>query len=337
MALNKSLFDSTVELHLDIERVAISVRADVVDMLKTLEKEIIAKVAAGVTDWSKARIDQQLKEAQAVISSYYDDASGLMTDTTKEVAQVSASATAQALGVAVGSQAAIGVLPTATYFETLAGNAIIQGAVQAAWWDRQAQDLTFKFQSAVRQGLVAAETNQQIVSRVLSATDLTARNAESLVHTSIQTVANDARLKTFHDNADLIDANQWIATLDRRTCPSCGALDGKQWKLSDTSLKKPPLHFRCRCSLVPVLKSFKDLGINLQDLPDGTRASMNGQVTDTSFESWLARKESTNPGFANATLGKGRAELWRKGKITIDQMFNGAQPMTLKELKQKYL
>ena len=341
MPLNQSLVDDAIELHLDIERVALSKRAEIISLLQQLEQELIAKVAKGVTDWSKARIAKQLSEADAIIRQYYDSAAGVMLDTTTDVAQVSASATAQSLSVAVGAQVAISVLPTSTFFETLAGDAIIQGAVQAAWWDRQSLDTAFKFQTAVRQGLVAAETNQQIIRRVLDVTDMTRRNAATLVHTSVQTVANDAREKVFEDNADILSGKEWVAALDRRTCPVCGALDNKQWQVNGQPIghskayAKPPIHWRCRCSMVPITKTFQELGINARELST-TRASMDGQVADTSFENWLQRKESSIPGFADKTLGKGRAELWRSGKITMDQMIEGAKPMSLTALKEKY-
>ena len=218
MSLNRGLFDSTVELHLDMERVAIQSRAIIVKLLENLEKELIAKVADGVTDWSKARIDKQLKEASTVIKQYYDEAAGIARDTTTSVAQVSASATATSLSAAVGGQVAIGVLPTAAYLETLAGNTIIQGAIQADWWERQAGDTAFKFQSAVRQGLVGAETTPQIVRRVRGVLDISKRNAETLVHTSVQSVANTTREKIFADNDDVISGKEWSSALDRKTC-----------------------------------------------------------------------------------------------------------------------
>lgn len=342
MPLSKVLFDSTVELHLDMERVAIESRAIIVKLLQNLEKELVAKVADGVTDWSKARIDKQLKEANAVIKQYYDEAAGISKDTTTNVAQVSASATTDSLLMAVGNQVTMAAIPTASYLETLAGNTIIQGATQSAWWSRQSEDTAFKFQSAVRQGLVGAETTPQIVRRVRGVLDLSKRNAETLVQTSVQSVANATREKIFADNNDIMSGKEWSAALDRRTCPTCGALDGKRWTTDGKPISNsmvyqiPPKHFRCRCSMIPVLKTWKELGINMDELSDSTRASMEGQVTDKTFSDWLKRKTESDPTFADRTLGKGRAELWRNGKITMDQMISGGKPLSLSELKAKY-
>ena len=342
MPLSKVLFDSTVELHLDMERVAIRSRSIIIKLLENLEKELVEKLADGVTDWSKARIDKQLKEASTVIKQYYDDAAGIAKDTTTSVAQVSASAATDSLLMAVGNQIAMAAIPTAAYLETLAGNAIIQGAVQADWWSRQSEDTAFKFQSAVRQGLVGAETTPQIVKRVRGVLDISKRNAETLVHTSVQSVANTTREKIFADNDDVISGKEWSSALDRRTCPTCGALDGKRWTTDSKPIghsmvyQIPPKHFRCRCSMIPVLKTWKELGINMDELSDNTRASMEGQVTDKTFADWLARKTETDPSFADRTLGKGRAELWRNNKITMDQMISGGQPLSLSELRKKY-
>ena len=325
-----------------MERVAIESRAIIVKLLQNLEKELVAKVADGVTDWSKARIDKQLKEANAVIKQYYDEAAGISKDTTTNVAQVSASATTDSLLMAVGNQVTMAAIPTASYLETLAGNTIIQGAVQADWWSRQSDDTAFKFQSAVRQGLVGAETTPQIIKRVRDVMDLSKRNAETLVQTSVQSVANATREKIFADNNDIMSGKEWSAALDRKTCPTCGALDGKRWTTDGKPIKHsmvyqiPPKHFRCRCSMVPVLKTWAELGINMDELPDGTRASMEGQVNDKTFEDWLKRKTESDPTFADRTLGKGRAELWRNGKITMDQMISGGKPLSLSELQAKY-
>ncbi len=88
--------------------------------------------------------------------------------------------------------------------------------------------------------------------------------------------------------------------------------------------------------MVPVPKTWAELGIDMQELPDGTRASMEGQVNDKTFADWLKHKEAKTPGFADKTLGKGRAELFRDGKLTMDQMISGGKPLTLGELQGKY-
>lgn len=139
-----------------------------------------------------------------------------------------------------------------------------------------------------------------------------------------------------------IDHSFIVAGVIAHNCPTCGALDGKRWTTDGKPIsnsmpyRSPPNHWRCRCSMIPVLKTWRELGINMDELSDSTRASMEGQVTDKTFSDWLKRKTETDPTFADRTLGKGRAELWRNGKITMDQMISGGKPLSLNELKAKY-
>lgn len=342
MSLNKGLFDSSVEIHLDAEMAAASANKTIVRLLQNLEKELTSKLEKGVTEWSKARIIEQLNEAKTVIHQYYGDIEKTSNDVTDNVSKAAAKATSSSLSVAVGGQVPIKVVPPADYLKTLASNTIVQGAVQKDWWASQAKDTASSFQTAVRQGLVAAETTPQIVGRVRGVMNISKRSAKTLVHTSAQSVANSAREKIFEDNSDVMSGKEWSAALDRRTCPSCGVRDGKRWTIDNKPIDHaipytiPPQHFQCRCSMIPVLKTWKELGINMDELPESTRASMDGQVTDKTFEDWLKRKTEKSPNFANDLLGKGRAQLWKDGKITFDQMISGGKELTLGELQKKY-
>lgn len=248
--LNTVLYDQAIELGLDMERVSAASRYEIIQMIKKLEKELIAQVSSGVTDWNKARIAKQLSEATRIIQQYYDEMSGVMVNTTTSVAQVSATSTAQALGVATGNFIPT-VMPSAAWLESIASNVIVQGATQAAWWNRQSADTAWRFSTAVRQGLVSAETNQQIIRRVMDVMDVSRKNAAALVQTSVQSVSAQAKDKTRQANDHLIASVEWVATLDKIVCPACGVRDGKRWGLDkepkghSIPYQLPPLHFNC--------------------------------------------------------------------------------------------
>ena len=331
-------FDSAIELQLDLMRADAGIRYDVIQLLKKMERELVAKVAEGdYTTWGKARIAKQLSEIELVIRTYYDQAAGIAIDSTTTIAQVSATATAQALSV--GAQA--GILPSEAMLAKVVGNALIQGAAQAAWWDRQSQDTAWKFSQAVRQGIVGGETNSQIIKRVRTTMDISRRNAAALVQTAVQTVANEARMATFKANDDLIASYQWVATLDSHTCPDCAARDGLRWDTNEEPIghsiryANPPIHFNDRCALIPITKTWAELGVTgMPETKIGTRASMDGQVSDkTTFADFLERKGAK---FQDEVLGAGRAQLWRDGKITLADLTSGnGRPLTLAQLRAK--
>jgi hypothetical protein len=52
---------------------------------------------------------------------------------------------------------------------------------------------------------------------------------------------------------DRVLSYTYTAVLDRKVCPICHYLDGITWKVGDKSMIVPPLHFWCRCLLVPTL------------------------------------------------------------------------------------
>jgi SPP1 gp7 family putative phage head morphogenesis protein len=165
------------------------------------------------------------------------------------------------------------------------------------------------------------------------------RNARALVHSSVMSAANEARLATFRKNGKLIAGVRWLATLDGHTCPICAALDGQSWDLDGNKLKgtkvefqAPPIHWNDRCVLSPIPKSFRDLGIPIDEPTDeGERASSLGPVPGgTTFAEFFAR---LSPAQQDKQFGKTRAQMFRDGKITIRDLVSGTgRELTLEEL-----
>ena len=58
-------------------------------------------------------------------------------------------------------------------------------------------------------------------------------NARALVHSSVQAVANAARLASFQRNAELIECLVWLSTLDSHTCLLCAMRDLHEYSLHD--------------------------------------------------------------------------------------------------------
>jgi SPP1 gp7 family putative phage head morphogenesis protein len=207
--------------------------------------------------------------------------------------------------------------------------------------------LAFKFEQQVKLGMVSNETIDQIVRRISGDEAFAGvmpqgrANAAALVQTSIAEGANDARLAMYRKNADIIKGVQQLSTLDERTTDICIAYDGAAWDLDGNPIEGndlpfdggPPRHWNCRSTLVPVIKSSDELGVDVEVLP-GTRASMDGQVSDKmTFGNWL---ETKTPEQQDAILGKGKAQLWRDGKITLrDLLDQSGRPLTLEQLKER--
>lgn len=75
-----------------------------------------------------------------------------------------------------------------------------------------------------------------------------------IARTEILRASNLGALATYEANRDILSGWEWVSARDERTCPQCGALDGKRFKFGDT-MNIPPSgsHPGCRCTVVPVL------------------------------------------------------------------------------------
>jgi SPP1 gp7 family putative phage head morphogenesis protein len=142
-------------------------------------------------------------------------------------------------------------------------------------------------------------------------------------HSEFMRAANEQRLETFRANRNIIKGVRWLATLDRHCCVICGALDGASWDLDgnplgDTTFQfhAPPLHPECRCVLSPVTKTFREIGLDIDEPTDtGQRASCEGPISgSTSFQDFLKRQ---SPEFVRGVLGEERAELFLSGKLAL--------------------
>lgn len=216
-----------------------------------------------------------------------------------------------------------------------------QGKLLREWIDNLDATSAARVRDAVRIGLVEGETLDQIVRRVRGTRargfkdgilDMNRRNAQAVIRTAINHTATVARQATYEDNADIIKSEQWVSTLDSRTTPVCQARDGETYPVGDGP--RPPAHVGCRSVMVPVTRSFRELGLDIDEAPAGTRASLNGQVPDkTTYGEWLRRQPVE---FQGEVLGVTKAKLFRDGKLSIDRFVNRrGNELTLEELRRR--
>lgn len=218
----------------------------------------------------------------------------------------------------------------------------IQGSLLSSWVEGMSSGRITRIEQQIRLGMVASETTDQIVSRIRGTKalqyrdgimDVSRRSAQSMVRTAVSHVSNVASQETWKANAHIVKGWQFLATLDGRTTVTCAGLSGQFFPIGEGPI--PPRHIRCRSVSVPVTKSFKELGVDADELSKGTRASMDGQVAaDTTFADFLKRKGDS---FQDQVLGKTRADLWRNGKLDLaDFIKSDGTVLTLEQLRKSY-
>jgi hypothetical protein len=131
-------------------------------------------------------------------------------------------------------------------------------------------------------------------------------------------------------NADLIKGVQLVATLDGRTTLICELEDGNVYALGRGP--RPPLHYNCRTTTVPVVKSFRELGLKGPRVTDNVRASMRGEVpAKLRYDQWLRRQPIK---IQNQALGPVRGAIYRANpKMKLGRFADDLQrPMPLEQL-----
>jgi hypothetical protein len=161
---------------------------------------------------------------------------------------------------------------------------------------------------------------------------VTTTQAEALAITSTSHVSNRARDIFYGQNDEIFSGYQCYETLDAVTCIACGVLDGHRYKI-DELLPELPRHIRCRGGYVPILKSWRELGVDAQELPEGTRASMDGQVAES--KTWTDLVAEMGDRRLKRVLGPGRATLYRQG-VRLDEMVSEGKVILLKDMAGRF-
>ena len=344
MNVSDLLADLYTTRQLLLQRLAAGELVKVNKLLDAVAKELTAKLRSNkpLTEYQGKRLEQQIQQLKKIVK--------LTPMQFEELASVEAS-------WAIRTFASVDIeatLPAASTLKRIAQTALIQGASIGQWFSQLESQLQFDIERTIKNGVVLGQTNDQIAKALVgNGSDKgpepfarSRRDVKAIVRTGVQTIANETRLATYEENADIIKALQWVSTLDSRTSDICMARAGKTWAFP--SLKPighdipwnggPPAHWACRSTVLPITKTFAEIdGVDAvsPDITPKTRSSMDGQVAaDLTFDDFLKGKPQS---FADEMLGKGRAQLWREGKITLSELLSAkGTPLTLTQLKAKY-
>lgn len=322
------------------------VRARIADRIREIEDRGFDRGPA-----TTARLDQLRTEIEELAASQFsflaEDQAGSRLP---RIAAVEATAQVFAINAAISAPAPViagvrmsAALPPLTTIRSIIDAQPMRGAPVRQWWGELAQRYASAADKTIRRGLIEGRSPEQIIREVAGTRDdagnlfaRTRREAAAIVHTSVNDISTKVREGTFRENRHLIKGVQIIATLDTRTTPICRFQDGKVYAIDEGP--RPPFHFRCRTTIVSVVKSLREMGLGsgeIAKLPAGFRASMNGIVAgDLQYYPWLKQQPAS---IQDEVLGPTRGRLWRSGALTADQLTDPTGGLlTLAELERRY-
>lgn len=243
----------------------------------------------------------------------------------------------------------VGISPEALYAAAMARP--FQGRLLSEWASDLEADRLRRITNAVRQGFLLGDTNEQIARKIRGhvskgyqdgALQISRANAASIAKTAVGHLAATARESFASANNDLIKGKQWLSTLDNRTTPQCRIRDRLKYTLDNkpighkvSYLQGPgKIHFCCRSTETFILKSAKELGIDVRDVSPAERASMDGVVAgSTTYKEWFLRQPYARQ---KQIVGETRARLIRDGGMSPDEFYTDkGEWLTLKQLRER--
>lgn len=374
-SLNEYLLDDITQQSLNLMRVESGIAKKIVGIMKRLELDIVNKIneidptSPSSPVYKLSRLNALQMQTKDTIKSAYRSMRAVTAGDLTELTLSVNVTTLAALNAAIGVDITTAAFPR-SYAISLARKTPIQGTINSEWWSRQAGSLQRSFSDQMTMGILSGESNSDLVRRVRGTStgkreiywindkkrvytefsggimDTGTRQAQALVRTATQTVAQRARLDTYKDNSHVVKGVQASVTFDLRTTDICKSRSGMAWDLqtgeplpgtntTEPFPGSPPWHWNCRTQLVPVTKSWKELATKnkskLGRSPKNMKASMDGQVpADQTYEQWL-RKRGKDAQIE--TLGPSKYKLWKDGAITFrDLIDQNGKPLTVKEL-----
>jgi hypothetical protein len=186
---------------------------------------------------------------------------------------------------------------TASDAKKLATKVMVDGKFVEEWIAEQTGQTINRVRTTLRRGVLAGETNQEIVRRLRGrrtnktivttvrgkkirqpvyeggVLDITTRHADTMVRTAVNALGNEVNMEVYKANADIVKGVQTVTTLDSRTSDICMARTGAAWDMEtgkplpgSTRQEQfpgpPPYHPNCRTVLIPIVRVFDDISDN---------------------------------------------------------------------------
>ncbi|MEA5670435.1 hypothetical protein VA602_03675 [Pseudomonas sp. MH2] len=352
---NEKLLSELIGHEVDLSRLSNSQVLTIIKVLNSRDADLRAALIEAIenlgADLSAAAVDIALAAVLRINRQTFVEirlAMDKMTDGLVSYELAFQQSTLRAVLPALVREAYPVVSPAFSAVKAIALARPFQGRLLREWVVGIESSRAAAVRDAVRSGVVEGRTTAEIVRTIMGsrfqqyadgALQKARRDVESVVRSAVSHTAETASDAAYEANSDIISHVEWLSTLDNHTSSDCRIRDRLPYTLGTYKpightipwLAGPGrIHFCCRSSKVPVLKSAKALGFS-----DGaTRASMDGQVPEsTTYAEWLSKQSAARQ---DEILGSERGRLIREGGLKLGDFYNDkGRFLTLDELRER--
>lgn len=360
---NDDILDAEIRHLVGLQRYSSGVVRRILRLLRSVDRDLVAQIAAFDPGRHSATARKRLERLLgAMRDSIQEGYAALEPNLRRELTQLAdyeAGFQARLIQSAVPIRLALAT-PPAEQLAAAVTSQPFRGKILAEWASELEAGQYRRVRDALRIGFVEGETIEQMMRRVRGTRTLNyrdgiveigRRDAEAVVRTAVNHVATRSRQLLFEANDDLVKAEMWTSTLDGRTTPVCRARDGEVFPVGKGP--RPPAHWQCRSNMVPVVKSWSELGFDdmdedeplssrpfvadtrrVRDIPKADRDRLIGQVpANTTYGDWLRNQDR---GFVEEVMGKTKAQLFLDGELGIDRFVDRSGiELTLDQLRRR--
>lgn len=342
----KEIFDYSLRSQIYNLRFSNQVSRDIIALLNSADKEIIAKLEATNGDFSKRRLEAVLKEIRKINAKTYAEAHSemetAMLDFGAHVAEATTGMMATQLPMswnpfAVSREQLQSIVSTEPIRVGEKGAMLLEELFQ-----KEVADKGQRIMGSLRLGMVQGKSIDEMVRDIRGTRanqfkdgilEISRQNAAKITRSAVISTSNKAAQLTFQNNSDVVKGWIYCGTLDAKMCQYCARYYGQRFNLGEGPL--PILHIACRCFQIPEIKTWKELGVDVEEMPPSMKASASGPVrADMDYQTWLKSQDKATQ---IDILGPNRQKLFSEGRMSFDSFVDDkGKYITLDELKQSH-
>lgn len=357
-SVNDLLMDEAIRHQIDLARYSNGLVRRMVAILNRADARLFAELTAALerldpSSFTVERLESMLSSVRAINSQAYSQIEQSLREELRDFVEYEAAYQTKALVYVVPVQVHVASVTAETVYAAAMSRPFQGTLLKNVLADMEAGRAK-KIRQTIALGFTEGKTTDQII-RELRGTrakgysdglmEAPRREIAAVTRTALGHIAGFVQDRHIEANADITKAIKWSAKLDLKTSEPCRLRDGK---LYEPVTHKPidhsypwgqgpgRFHWNCRSAQVQILKSWREMGIDLEGSPnlEGTRASMDGQVPqDVSYADWIKKQSAARQ---DDVLGPARGALLRRGGLELKDLYdNKGRPLTLDEIRQR--
>ena len=377
---NDEYRDAVLRHQIGVRRFSAGLNKCVAELLEENDRDLVEKLRVRLGRFKGQEIDFTSKKWKDLIAKItlerresLLEAENMITPELKTLAVMEGAREINLLTEAVPIKLSFNEIPD-SQLKAIVTEKPFYGHRMKEWFSALSNTDRSRITRSIQLGMIQGESINNIVRRVAGTRansfkdgdlSIARRDARTIVSTAVNHVSNAARDEVWKENADVVSAKIWTATLDGHTSAICRKNDGKgaplgSNKLPDGVLPLDPINsalpahpnersvwtgyidglqmlgsrpfvLTSRNEKIDFRKMAREQGESIKEVRADWAKKHIGEVpAQTNYPEFLKRQAVE---FQEDVLGKTKATLFRKGNLSLDEYVDRVgNEITLKQL-----